>query len=125
MSNKMIKRYSEGLKRHVVEEVEGGKITQREAVRMYGVSSARVVNRWVHQYGKRNYATKIVRVTMKSESDRLKELEQALADQILTNRIMAAQLKSYEGYVPDLKKRLSTKELKQFEENQKKLERLR
>jgi transposase-like protein len=125
MGNKLIKRYSEGLKRHIVEEVESGKITQREAVRMYGVSGARVVNRWVHQYGKRSYATKIVRVTMKSESDRLKELEQALADEVLRNRILAAQLKSYEGYVPDLKKRLSMKELKQFEKNQKKLERFR
>ena len=62
---------------------------------------------------------------MKSELERIRELEAALADERLARRVLAAQLESYEGYVPDLKKKLSTKELKRFEENQKKIEKLR
>ena len=65
------------------------------------------------------------RVMMKSEAERIRELEEALADERLARRVLAAQLESYAHYVPDLKKRLSTKELKKFEENQKKIEQLR
>jgi transposase-like protein len=120
-----IKRYSVGLKQHVVEEIEGGRLTRREAARIYGISCSRVIGRWLRQYGRISYSTKIVRVTMKSEAERMKDLEEALADECLRSRLYAAQLKSYEHYVPDLKKKLSTKELKQFEENEKKIETLR
>lgn len=120
---KEIKRFSPALKRKVVEEVLTGGLTAREAARLYGVSSARTVNAWIFAYEGRQ--TKVVRIIMKSEADRIKELEAALADERLARRVLAAQLESYEHYVPDLKKRLSTKELKKFEENQKKIERLR
>ena len=99
---KEIRRFSAGLKRKVVEEVESGSLTAREAARLYGVSSARVVNDWLFKHQGRK--TKIVRVMMKSEAERIKELEQALSDAILAKRVLAAQLESYEGYVPDLKK---------------------
>ncbi len=62
---------------------------------------------------------------MKSEREEVEELKAALADERLRSRVYAAQLESYEQYVPDLKKRLDTKELKKFEENQKKIERFR
>jgi transposase-like protein len=120
---KEIKRFSAALKRKVVEEVLSGSLTAKEAARLYGVSSARTVNDWVFKHEGRE--TKIVRVIMKSESDKLRELESALADERLARRVLAAQLESYQRYVPDLKKRLNTKELKQFEENQKKIEQLR
>lgn len=120
---KEIVRFSEALKRKVVEEVESGKLTAKEAAELYGISSARTVNHWIFRHQGRK--TKIVRVVMKNEAERIRELEQALADERLARRVLAAQLESYEGYVPDLKKRLSGKELKKFEENQKKIERLR
>jgi transposase-like protein len=117
-----IRRFSAALKRKVVEEVVSGGLTAREAARLYGVSSARVVNRWVFKQEGRQ--TKIVRVMMKSEAERIRELEEALADERLARRVLAAQLESYQRYVPDLKKRLNTKELKKFEENQRKIEQL-
>lgn len=120
---KEIKRFSAALKRKVVEEVLSGGLTAKEAARLYGIGSARTVNDWVFKHEGRQ--TKIVRVMMKSEAERLRELESALSDERLARRVLAAQLESYQRYVPDLKKRLSTKELKQFEENQKKIEQLR
>jgi len=120
---KEIKRYSVALKRKIVEEVLSGELTAREASKYYGVSSVRTVNQWVFKQSGRE--TKIVRVMMKSELERIQELEAALADEKLARRVLAAQLESYENYVPDLKKKLSTKELKKFEENQKKIEQLR
>ncbi len=122
---KLVIRYSEGLKRHIVEEVESGRITAKEAVRMYGVMHKRTVHRWMHQYGKLMYKTRVIRIGMKSEADRIQELEEALADAELGRRVLAAQLESYEHYVPDIKKKLSMKELKEFEKNEGKLKRLR
>jgi len=120
---KEIKRFSAALKRKVVEEVLTGSLTAREAARLYGVGNVRTVNRWIFMQEGRE--TKIVRVLMKSEADRIRELEEALSDERLARRVLAAQLESYQRYVPDLKKRLSTKELKKFEGNQKKMEKLR
>jgi transposase-like protein len=122
---KVIRRYSESLKMQVVEEVESGRLTTKEAADFYDISHARTVNRWVRKFGKAQYRTKVVRVIMKSEQERIRELESALSDALLGRRVLAAQLESYEGYVPDLKKRLSGKELKEFEERQKKIEQFR
>lgn len=118
-----IRRFSAALKQKVVEEVQSGALTAREAAKLYGVNSARTVNSWVFTHEGRK--TRIVRVMTKSEVERIRELEEALADERLARRVLAAQLESYEHYVPDLKKRLSMKELKRFEENQKKIEKLR
>lgn len=125
LKTKLIRRYSESLKIQVVEEVESGKLTTREAAKFYDIIHTRTINRWVRKYGKTQYQTKVVRVIMKSEQERIRELESALADALLGRRVLAAQLESYEGYAPDLKKRLSGKELKEFEERQKKIEQFR
>ena len=120
---KEIKRFSAALKMKVVEEVLTGSLTTKEAARLYGVGSSRTVSRWI--FAQEGRETKIVRMMMKSEAERIRELEAALSDERLARRVLAAQLESYEEYVPDLKKRLSSKELKKFEENQKKIEQLR
>ncbi len=121
----VIRRYSEVLKRKVAQEIEDGTISSREAMKYYDIQHRRTVDRWVVQYGKQKYQTKVVRIEMKSEREEVEELKAALADERLRSRVYAAQLESYEQYVPDLKKRLDTKELKKFEENQKKIERFR
>ncbi|OVE80039.1 hypothetical protein BVY02_01570 [bacterium J17] len=120
-SVKKIYRYSESLKAKIAEEVGTGVLTASEAMQKYGIKHRRTVNVWVRKYGYREYETEVVRVVMKSEQDRIRELEEALADEKLRNRLYAAQLESYEGYVPNLKKKLSTKELQKFEENEKKI----
>lgn len=122
---RIIRRYSESLKVQVVEDVESGRLSSSEAVKFYDISCRRTVNRWIQRYGKSQYRTKVVRVIMKSEQERIRELESALSDALLGRRVLAAQLESYEGYVPDLKKRLSGKELKEFEEREKKIEQFR
>lgn len=118
---KKIYRYSEALKVKIAEEVGTGKLTASEAMKHYGVKHRRTVTGWVVKYGYRDYETEIVRVVMKSEQEQIRELKEALADEKLRARLYAAQLESYEGYVPDLKKKLNTKELQKFEENEKKI----
>ena len=117
---KLIKRYSESLKHKIVEEVEGGVLTVRQAMDMYDIRHRRTVTGWIRQYGKEVRPTKIVRGMMKSEQERIKELERALVDSQLKNMVHEEMLKLYAKEVPDLKKRLNTKQLKKFEAAEKK-----
>jgi len=118
---KIITRYSEALKRKVAEEVESGNVTVREAVLHYGVGNRRTVQRWVWKYGKQRHETKIVRVVMKNEQERIRELERLVADLTLRNEINETQLEIYAELVPDFKKKLNSKQLKDFEERERKL----
>lgn len=121
----LITRYSEAFKRKVVEEVESGSINTREASRIYGIPSGSTVPNWLRRYGKRKYHTKIVSVMMKSEREELDELKKALADERIRSLVYSKQLESYEKYVPDLKKRLDTKQLKEFEAREQKIKQFR
>jgi transposase len=122
---KIIKRYSEALKRKLVEEIEGGRLTVGEAMRHYGIEHRRTVNGWIWKYGQEKHETKIVRIMMKSEVERIRELEKALADERLVNMVKTEQLKIYEEWVPDIKKKLNTKQLKEFEAREEKIKSFR
>ena len=122
---RVIKRYSEALKRKIVEEVERGSYTAREACGMYDISDTRTVYTWIKRYGNYRGENQIVRIMMKSEKERIEELEKALADEKIRSMVYGAQLKQYEKLVPDFKKKLGTKALKRFEENVKKIQSFR
>jgi transposase-like protein len=114
------RRYGESLKVKIVEEIESGVLTIPEARRRYGITGGSTLRDWLKRYGS-GEESRIVRVVMKSEEDRIKELEKALSDEKLGNMLLTEQLRSYQRRVPDLKKKLNSKELKQFEENERKL----
>jgi len=118
-------QYSEAFKRKVVEEIERGELNTREAARVYGIPYGGIIPRWLRKYGTKSYQTKIVRVMMKSERDEINELKKALADERIRSLVFSRQLESYEKYVPDLKKRLDTKQLKEFEEREQKIKQFR
>jgi len=44
-------RYTETLKRHVVREIESGRISQSEAMRRYGILGHSTVLKWCRRYG--------------------------------------------------------------------------
>jgi len=132
MSNKIggkarvVRRYSEALKRQVVEDVDGGSLTVKEAMEWYDVPWRRTIDRWRLRYGRDKKRTKTVRVVMKSEQERLRELEKLVADLQIENRVKSAQLDIYEEWGVDesIKKKLNTQQLKEFEERKKRLESL-
>ena len=124
-SVKIVHRYSEALKRKVSEEISRGVLTTREAMDMYGIEHRKTVSRWVAQYSGNRNKTKIVRVMMKSEQERIRELEKALADEHVKRVLYAKQLENYEKLVPDFKKKLDTKALKEFEKNEEKIRNIR
>lgn len=112
---KLIKLYSEAFQRHVVDEIERGVMGVEEAVRRYHIGGHCTINRWRRKYGTLE-KIKVVRVLMKSEKDRVRELEELLADERLKNKLLNAQLDVIEeDYGTDIKKKLSTARLKEYE----------
>ena len=81
-------RYSEAFKRQVVADLESGKLrTLAEAKRVYGISGAATVPRWIRKYGREGLLPKKVKIETLKERDELKEarkrirqLEAALSD---------------------------------------------
>ena len=101
---KIIKRYSEALKRKVVSEVESGVYTRGEAAEQYGLCDSRTVSAWIQKYSKNPTKTKIVRIDMADQTSKLRDLEKALAEEKLRTMLYKAQLECYAEEVPDLKK---------------------
>lgn len=113
---KVIRRYSEALKHSVVEEVEGCQLTVREAQEKYDVPHGRTITRWVRMYGKEILPTRVVKVIMKEEAKRIEELEKLVLSLQIDNALMRAQYEiALEERGEEIKKKLTTRQLKEFE----------
>jgi len=85
---RVVVKYSEAFKLHVVKELEEGKLSSMEEAKLrYGIGGGSTISKWVRKYGKNKILTKIVRVEMpdeRSEIERLRKenqmLKAALAD---------------------------------------------
>ena len=118
---KVIHRYSEGLKRKVVAEIEDGSLSVVEAMSYYGIGHRRTVYRWMQKFGTNRRATQVVRVMMKSEQERIAELEKALAAAQLENCAMKGLVAVVEEeYGARIKKNSSIEQLKRLEDLKKK-----
>ena len=67
-------RYSMAFKQKVIREIESGKYSLREASKIYSISDQSLYN-WLRKLGKNHLIGKIVRIEMKGEADRIKQLE--------------------------------------------------
>lgn len=68
-------RYSISFKCKVVREIEDDGLTVMQARRRYGIKGGATIQNWLPKFGKNHLLNRIVRVEMKGETDRLKELE--------------------------------------------------
>ena len=91
--------YSTAFKLKVVEEIESGKFSMTEAGKIYDIGGAHTIHKWIVKFGKSHLLSKVVRVEMKDEKDKLKELqervrklEKLLADKELDNLMNEAFL---------------------------------
>jgi transposase-like protein len=107
-----ITRYSEAFKLKVVSEIESGKFSIHEAKKIYQITGGQTVRDWMKKYGKGHLVSKIIRVEMKNEKDRLKQLEaenrqlkELLATKDLHNLLLEKLIESADEYYnTDLKK---------------------
>ena len=110
MESRMIRLFSEELKIHVVEEIESGNFSVAEASREYGAPRG-TIKHWLSDYGRFKPKHSIVEVVMKSEKERIAELEKALADAHLKNRVYDEIIKlAGQKYKVDLKKTFGTQQ---------------
>lgn len=84
-------RYSQAFKRKIVEEIESGKYTIGEVRRIYDIRGKETINRWLKQFGREHLLSRVIRIEMKDEKDKLKELE--LQKRELESALAQAHLK--------------------------------
>lgn len=103
-----IRRFNEGLKIRIVEEIESGRLSISEAGKEYGAQKS-AIRYWLEEYGRFKPKHNIVEVVMKSEQERIAELEKALADAHLKMRIYDEIINlAGKKYKVDLKKTFGT-----------------
>jgi transposase-like protein len=106
-------RYSISFKQKVVKEIESG-LGIQQARRRYGIKGGETIQQWLKKFGKNHLLNKIVRVEMKGEKDRIKDLEAevkklkiALADATLAKDALETLIDIVnEHYHTDVKKNL-------------------
>lgn len=84
-------RYSTAFKQKIVSEIESGKFTIEKARKIYDIAGGSTIQSWIKKLGKNHLLAKVVRVEMKDESDKLKEL--AKQKQHLESALAQAHLK--------------------------------
>ena len=114
---KVYKRYSEGFKRQVVAEYEGG-ASAAGLCRKYGIGSVSSVTAWVKQYAHEGLRHEVVHIQTPAEADQLRRLErerdllqQALAELTVQKLLLEGQLRVYQetyGEGPLKKNRLAS-----------------
>lgn len=111
MERRNIRRFDEALKIRIVEEIESGRLSISEAGKEYGAGKT-VIRHWLEEYGRFKPKHNIVEMVMKSEQERIAELEKALADAHLKLRIYDELInQAGKKYKVDLKKTFGTAQL--------------
>lgn len=118
---KVTVRYSISFKRKIVKEVEEDGLGVKDVARRYGIKGGSTIQKWIKQFGKNHLLNKIVRIEMKGEKDRVKELEAeikklkiALADSTMEKHALETLIDIVnQHYQTDVKKNLGPKQLKE------------
>ena len=117
MNPRIIKRYSNAFKLHVVRQVEQGHLSIAQARRRFDIGGSNTIARWLKAFGTNQHTYKIMRIQTPDEVDQLKdlqrhnqELESALAQAHLKILALESTLAVAEKhYGVDLKKNFATK----------------
>lgn len=120
-----IKRYSIGFKQKVIREIEEEGLSISEIRRRYNIKGEQTVQNWIKKFGKNHLLNTIVRIEMKNEKDRIKELEAevkklkiALADTVLARDVYKTTIEvADEHYRTDLKKNFARKSSQEQKKN--------
>lgn len=100
--------YDEGFRRYIVGEIENGRFSRAEAAKEYGLTKT-AIKHWLEDYGRFCPKHSVVEVVMKSEQEKIAELEKALAEAHLKIRVYDEILNlAGRKYKVDLKKTFGT-----------------
>jgi len=116
MKKEYVKRYSQAFKQEVVKEYEAG-ASAKYLSEKYGIGGGSTIKGWVKKYGREGYRSEIAIIQtvedqeeVKGMRKRIKELEAALAQSVLDNRMLETivEVSSRELGI-DLKKKLGAR----------------
>ncbi len=97
-------QYSAELKQRLVDEIEQGQLSVREAARD-AQTTVTMVKKWLEEYGRFKPKRDVVEVVMKSEQDKITALEKALSDAHLKLRVYDELInQANKHYKTDIKK---------------------
>lgn len=89
--------YTLGFKLAVVDQVEKGELTYKQAQKVYGIQGRSTVLVWLRKHGKLDWSNPFSQLLMSKSKEtpaqRIKRLERALADANLKNEIYGEVLK--------------------------------
>ncbi len=85
---RLFKQYSSAFKLKVVNEIESGKLSISQARGIYDIGGAHTISRWIKNLGKNHLLSKVVRIEMKDEKDKVKELKDRVRnlERLLANK---------------------------------------
>ncbi len=117
VNERTLRRYSENFKLQILKEIEETGCSVQSIMRKYGITGTRTIRLWINKYGRTRLMTKKIRIETPGEADqtkalqkRIKELESALSDMVLKDRVNETMLKILSeelGY--DVKKKFGIK----------------
>lgn len=110
-------RYSLAFRQKVVSEIESGRLNVHQARQVYAIGGCGTIESWIRKFGKNDLLGKVVRIEMKDEKDRVKqlerekrELESALAQAHLRNIALQSLIEAAEEHFQvDIKKNFGEK----------------
>lgn len=119
-------RYSISFKQKVVREFEDEGLSITQLSRRYKIKGGGTIKNWVIKYGNNDLLNKIVRVEMREEKDRVKELEDELkrvklklADTVMHRDLLETLVDiSSKYYKVDLKKNFGDQQLNKQEKKE-------
>lgn len=80
MGQRIVRRYSACFKQQVVAELENGRFDSIEAARRYyEIGGSMTIQKWLKRLGRNHLKPKVVRVEAPDEADRIKQLQQQVA----------------------------------------------
>jgi len=111
MKKEPVKRYSQALKQQVVREYEKGESIYKLRQK-YGIGGHKTIENWIKKYGKEGLRSKLIVIQsvddqqeVKAMKSRITELESALAESILENRMLSATVEvASQHFEVDIKK---------------------
>lgn len=106
------REYSPELKQRIVDEIEAGHLSVREAARDTRASIKRI-QQWVAEFGRYRPKRDVVEVVMRSEQERIAALEKALAEAHLKLQVYDELIvQANKHFKTDLKKSFGTTPLR-------------
>ena len=111
MAKQLVKRYSESFKQQVVREYEAG-ASAHSLQQKYGITGANTIKTWVNKYSRSGYRSQVALIQtvedqqeFKAMKGRIADLESALAEAVLENRMLTTTLEvASQALEIDLKK---------------------